>query len=139
MPVLTILTVSSAATITYLEKDCAGVIDDVSHPKEGIDISFRVDDRDVAISSVVAEKPLLPVAGSEDRLILTRGEADEVRCPHVAVSVLKTRCVGREFDEIRDSLCRELVNSFSESVKHLRIKWMCHWWITVIDVSCGSV
>jgi hypothetical protein len=134
-----ILVVSSVLLITHLEQDGARVIDDVSYPKEGIDIALLIVNRDVAISSEIAEKPLLPVAGGEDRLILTGGEADEVGCPNVAVSVLETRCIGRKFDEIGVALCRELKHTFPESVNHLGIQWMRYWWITEIDISCGRV
>jgi hypothetical protein len=125
--------------ITYLEQDGARVVYDVPHPKEGIDITLLVDNRDVTISSEVAEKPLLPVARGEDGLILASGEADEVRGPDVAVSVLEARRVGRQFDEIWVAFCRKLKHTFSEGVNHLGIQWMRHWWIAVVDISCGRV
>jgi hypothetical protein len=134
-----ILVVSFLSTITHLEQDGARVIDDVSYPKEGIDIALLIVNRDVTISSEVAEKPLLPVAGGEDRLILAGRKADEIWSPNVAVSVLETRCIGREFDEIWVALCRELKHAFPESVNHLGIQWMRHWWITVVDISCRRV
>jgi len=107
--------------ITHLEQNGARGIDDVSYPEEGIDIALLVVNRDVTISSEVAEKPLLPVAGGEDRFVLAGGETDEVWGPNVAIPVLETRCIGGEFDEIRVALCRKLKHSFSESVYHLGV------------------